>query len=41
MHKMWSDERKCAVMNGGFCIDELQRNEKLARKSHEKVEREV
>jgi len=26
----------CAVMNCGFCNDELRRNEKLASKSHEK-----
>ena len=23
MHKMCSDEEKCAVMKGGFCSDEL------------------
>jgi len=28
MHKMCSDERKCAVMKGCFFSDELWRNEK-------------
>jgi len=26
MHKMCSDEKKCAVMKGCFCSDELRRN---------------
>jgi len=29
MDKMCNDERKCAVVKGGFCSDELPRNEKL------------
>jgi len=29
MHKMCSDERKCAVMKGCFCSDELRRNKEI------------
>jgi len=29
MHKMCSDERKCAVMKGCFCSDELRRNREI------------
>jgi len=43
---MCSDERKCAVMKGVFCNDELhvRRNEKLACKSRKRdveIEREM
>jgi len=33
---MYSDERKCAVMKGGFCNDELRRNEKSVCKSRKR-----
>jgi len=33
MQKMCGDERKCAVMKGGFRNDELRINEKLLCKS--------
>jgi len=36
MHKMCNDERKCAVMKGGLCNNELRRNENLVRKSRKR-----